>query len=73
MTSRIIYHDFSANEPSVTTQDTGVFLTASVLTKGRRFLRMTENMNHLFHVACIGLCGLTTLLSLGILFWIWRG
>ena len=73
MTSRIIYHDFSTTQPRATTGETGVFLTASVLAKGRRFLRMTENMNQLFHAACIGLCGLTTLLSLGILFWIWRG
>ena len=55
MTSSVIYHDFRNSNPVPATAEPAstVFLTASVLSKGRRLAAI----NHALNIACITLCG----------------
>lgn len=65
MTSRIIYHDFSGNNPLPTTKEpeSTVSLTAAVLAKGRHWAAI----NNALHIACIFLCGACTAVGVFIL------
>lgn len=55
MTSQIIYHDFQKKNsiPAAPRQEMTQVLTAQVLAKGRRLLRL----NHGLNVVCVALCG----------------
>lgn len=65
MAPRIIYHDFT--QKADRTPETTVFLTASVLEKGRRLAKTAANVNAALNTACIFLCGACAAVSIGIL------
>lgn len=67
MTTGIIYHDFQQAAHPAQEQDSGVFLTGTVLTKGRRFLKFVNNIGTVVNTTCIAVCCVSSGVSLGIL------
>lgn len=65
MTSRIIYHDFTGNNPAstMTEPEPKVSLTATLLAKGRRLAAINNALN----IACITLWGAAAGVSVFIL------
>lgn len=63
MTSRIIYHDFRSANNSVPR----IILTAPVLAKARRLVKVADKVNNVLTAACIFLCGACSTVSLFVL------
>ena len=57
MTTQIIYHDFrKASDPTTVTTST-FLLTAPILKKGRRWLKVWAGINAAVQGGCLALCG----------------
>ena len=57
MKTGIIYHNFRQNEPTTPTAQPTLVLTASMLKKGRRRLRLWDDVSAAINTACVLLCG----------------
>lgn len=57
MTKQVIYHDFRRSTSPALEPESTVILTASLLTKGRRWFKAWESLNAAIYGACLVLCG----------------
>ena len=57
MKTGVIYHEFRQMEPTVPTPEPALVLTAAVLKKGRRRLRLWEDISAAINTTCVLLCG----------------
>lgn len=73
MTHSVIYHDFRQNEPMTMEPENATVLTASVLTRGRRWFKAWENLNAVSNAACLVLCGACIAASVFTLLVVWAG
>ena len=67
MTHKVIYHDFQQPNASLFDPESSTVLTATVLTKGRRWYRFWGNLQKAMEAICLALCGISIIFSIVVL------